>query len=133
MKKMLGFNSTFNAGSTPSQQRMLGLIPEMGLPLRNFSQAYDQLFAHLQSTGYDSAVGSQILQEFRGLKYQDHRTIRKFAYEQRVRDIQHVRAKGGNHEIMAEALENYSKGEEDRFIMFINEFGDDMPFCRKFT
>lgn len=128
-EKMLGFSSTFNAGSTPSQQRMLGLIPEMGLPLRNFSQAYDQLFAHLQSTGYDSAVGSKILEEFRGLKYQDHRTVRKFAYEQRVRDIQHVRAKGGNHEIMAEALENYSKSEEDRFIMFINEFGDDMPFA----
>ena len=128
-EKLLGFNSTFNAGATPSQQRMMGLIPEMGLPLRNFSQAYDQLFAHLQATGYDEATAGAILKEFSTMKYSDHRVVRKFAYEQRVRDIQHVKAKGGQHEILAEALENYSKAEEDRFIMFINEFGDDMPFA----
>lgn len=128
-EKLLGFSSTFNAGYNPSQRRMLGLIPEMGLPLRNFDQAYDQLFAHLQSTGYDDLSAGKILEEFSNMKYSDHRVVRKFAYEQRVRDIAHVKAKGGNWEILSEALDSYVKKEEERFVMFIDQFGDDMSFA----
>ena len=128
-EKLLGFNSVFNAGRTPSQMRMMGLIPDMGLPLRNFEAAYDQLFAHLQATGYKEEYADAILEQFAKLKYSDHREVRKFAYEQRVRDYVHVHEMGGKHELIAKSLENYTKREEKRFIMFIDEMGENMSFA----
>ena len=36
---------------------------------------------------------------------------------------------GGKHELIAKSLENYTKREEKRFIMFIDEMGENMSFA----
>ena len=51
----------------------------------------------------------QILEQFSKLKYSNHKValVRKFAYEQSLRDYVHVHEMGGKHNI-AKSLENYT-------------------------
>ena len=127
-EKLLGFGSIFNAGYTPSQRKMLSVIPEMGMPLRNADAAFDQLYSHLQAVGYDEKQMSAILNEFLTVDFNDHRKVRKFAYEQGLRDVDLVKQQGGQYKVVGEAMKKQYADEEKRFKMFIDEMGEDMPF-----
>ena len=90
---------------------MLGVVPEMGIPLSNIEVGYRQLASHLQINGYDPTEASKILKEFSSIDAMDKAALRSFANTQAMRDVQMVKAKGGNYEYVAQAAKEMFEGQ----------------------
>ena len=110
-ERYLGFSSNFNSSYNPYFRKMLGVVPEMGIPLSNIEVGYRQLASHLQINGYDPTEASKILKEFSSIDAMDKAALRSFANTQAMRDVQMVKAKGGNFEYVAEAAKSMFEGQ----------------------
>jgi len=101
-EKYLGFSSNFNSSYNPYYRKLLGVVPDMGIPLNNLNVGLKQLTSHLQINGYDVETGNKILKEFMEINPLDKTAYRDFAFNQASRDLKLVRAKGGNSEYIAD-------------------------------
>ena len=111
-EKFLGFSSNFNSSYNPYYRKLLGVVPDMGIPLNNLQVGYKQLSSHLQINGYDSTTASKILKEYLDIDPMQKTKYRDFAYKQASRDMKLVRAKGGNWEYVADYVEKMFEGQK---------------------
>ena len=109
-ERYLGFSSNFNSSYNPYYRKLLGVVPDMGIPLNNLNVGYRQLSSHLQINGYDAENASKIMQEFMEINPLDKTAYRDFAFKQASRDLKMVRARGGNHEYIADHAEKMFEG-----------------------
>jgi hypothetical protein len=110
VEKYLGFSSNFNSTYNPYYRKLLGFIPDQGIPLNNLNTGYRQLVSHLQINEYSNKQMSNILQEFLDVDFNDKQAIRKFTTEQAERDIALVHARGGSWKYVADAAEKMYEG-----------------------
>ena len=110
-ERYLGFSSNFNSTYNPYFRKMLGVVPEMGIPLSNIEVGYRQLASHLQINGYDPTEASKILKEFSSIDAMDKQALRSFANTQAQRDVQLIAARGGNWEYVAKAAKEMFEGQ----------------------
>ena len=94
-EKFLGFSSNFNSSYNPYYRKLLGVIPDMGIPLNNASVGYRQLVSHLQINGYSGAEMSQRLNKFLEIDFANKNAVRDFAKEQADIDVALVFKRGG--------------------------------------
>lgn len=109
-EKYLGFSSNFNSTYDPYYRKLLGVVPEMGIPLNNLNQGYRQIVSHLQVNEYDHIEANKILQEFLSIDPLDKSKYRDFAFKQASRDYKKIKAKGGNYEYIAAHIEEMFAG-----------------------
>ena len=101
-ERYLGFSSNFNSTYNPYYRKLLGVVPDMGIPLNNLNVGYKQLSSHLQINGYDADTANKIMKDFMAINPLDKPAYRDFAFQQASRDLKMVRARGGNHEYIAD-------------------------------
>ena len=111
-EKYLGFSSNFNSTFNPYYRKLLGVIPDMGIPLNNASVGYRQLVSHMQINGYGSADMSKRLKAFIDIDYSDKQAIRKFADQQAEFDLALVEKRGGDWEYVAKAAREMFEGQQ---------------------
>ena len=111
-EKYLGFSSNFNSTYNPYYRKLLGFIPEQGIPLNSLQNGYTQLVSHLQINGYSQRDMSRRLKEFLDLDFNDKRSIRDFTKVQAEEDLALVAKRGGQWEYVVKATNEQFKGIE---------------------
>lgn len=101
-ERYLGFSSNFNSTYNPYYRKLLGVVPDMGIPLNNLNVGYKQLSSHLQINGYDADTANKIMKDFMAINPLDKPAYRDFAFQQASRDLKMVKARGGNYEYIAD-------------------------------
>ena len=127
-ERYLGFSSAFNSGYDPYFRKLLGFIPEMGIPLAgNFNVGMKQLATHLQINGYNHKQASKIMHEFMDLDHNSPIAIRDFTRKlATVYDVDHVAARGGDWEEVAEIANDMWKNF-DRETLYLVGDGVSLP------
>ena len=111
-EKYLGFSSNFNSTYNPYYRKLLGLIPDQGIPLNSFSNGYKQLVSHLQINEYGDKDANKIINQFLNLNYDDKSAVRNFGKELVQYDLELVQKRGGNWEYVAAAQKRLFEGME---------------------
>lgn len=111
-EKYLGFSSNFNSTYNPYYRKLLGLIPDQGIPLNSLSNGYKQLVSHLQINGYGSKDANKILQQFLDVDFTDKSAVRNFGKDLSQYDLELVDKRGGNWKYVAEAQKRLYEGLE---------------------
>ena len=109
-ERYLGFSSNYNSTYNPYYRKLLGVVPEMGIPLNNLQQGYRQLVSHLQINNYDHIEGNKILREFLEIDPLDKNKYRDFAFKQASRDYKKIKAQGGNYAYIADHVQEMFEG-----------------------
>jgi hypothetical protein len=126
-EKYLGFSSSFNASYNPAYRKMLGMVPYLGISLNNFASGYKQLGAHLQIVGHDMETASKQLQKFRKLDFSNKGSIRDFAYDQMKVDLDLVKAKEKDGEVLAQIVEQTFEGLKKSKIYALAKNKETLP------
>lgn len=109
-EKYLGFSSNFNSTYNPYYRKLLGVIPDQGIPLNNLNVGYKQLVSHMQINGYGQTEMSQRLNKFLNIDFNDKQAIREFTKDQVEADLLLVAKRGGNWEYVVQAANKMFEG-----------------------